>query len=464
MDRWFLDWQPVFSDTSIPIFFSGLPGRLLFYTPGWLAVVPSNLADPFLEALHSDSQGIFSQADGLRLRADQARRASMDLHSNQFHPHCLTLYLNNSCNLNCSYCFSNPGLKVPVHLSLKILKSAAEIVAGNCQSSHLPMTVVFHGGGEPTLDQALIFQALDWLDDMAAPLALPLFKYLATNGVMSAGLAAQLAARFDLIGLSCDGPQDIQDRQRPLQRKGRSTSNFFVEQTAQVVHGVGTPLHVRVTITPDSLHRQAEIADYICRVLKPQEIHVEPIYAGGRANPGCSFGADQADAYVSEFFEAQKVAKQYGVNCSASGSRPSDIHSAYCHVWRNVLNLTPEGVATACFALSQAEDVRKRDVKLGDWDEISGGFKLDIPRADEIIRKLAKEPQACINCFNRYHCVRQCPDSCLLETDVQTGGFRCRVQALMTDTLIQKYADHLWSESALSGEITDGPVGWGFNY
>jgi uncharacterized protein len=458
-----LNWQPVLTDASLPIFYMGLSERSLFYTPGWVVSVPLPLTPPFLSALQSGTQGNILQADDLRLRAGQARRAWSDMHSNQFQPLCLTLYLNNSCNLNCLYCFSDPGSHKPVHLSLEALQSAAEIVAANCQSNQKPLTVVFHGGGEPTLDHKLIFQALDRLDNLAASKNIPIFRYLSTNGVLSASLAARLAARFNLIGLSCDGPQDIQNHQRPLRIRSGYTSNWFVEQTARVVHAAGKPLHVRVTVTPDTMQRQVEIADYICRILKPQEIHVEPLYAVGRADSAFCFGTDQAQTYVRAFFEAQSVAKKYGIPWSASGSRPSEIHNAYCHVWRNVLNLTPEGGATACFALSQAEDVRKRGAELGSWDESASKFELDRSRVDGIIRTLSREPQACINCFNRYHCVRQCPESCLLEADMQTGGFRCQLQALMTDTLIHKTADRLLSESASNSAITSGPVGWNFN-
>ena len=47
---------------------------------------------------------------------------------------------------------------------------------------------------------------------------------------------------------------------------------------------------------------------------------------------------------------------------------------------------------------------------------------------------------------------------------MQTDGFRCRVQALMTDALIQKRADRLWSDGAINGEISAGPVGWDLSY
>jgi sulfatase maturation enzyme AslB (radical SAM superfamily) len=228
-----------------------------------------------------------------------------------------------------------------------------------------------------------------------------------------------------------------------------------VEQTAQSVHEAGKPLHVRVTITPDTINRQGEIAEYICKQLKPQEIHVEPVYAG---DDGSQFKRDQAEEYVSAFLQARQMAQEYGIQWISSGSRPQEIHSAYCHIWRNVLNLTPEGIATACFKLSEEVAVRERGVTLGGWDEQDGRFRLDEEQIQNLRQALDKESEGCIICFNRYHCTRQCPDNCLLETDVQVERFRCQTQAMLTNSLIQETADKLTSrqnnDKILYGTIT----------
>ena len=454
-------WQPVFPNATPPIFQQDWAGRSLFYAPGWLVRVPENSTAAFLESLHSASPEGLQLADELLRRAEQGQRAWADLHNRPFHPVCLTLYLNNTCNLNCGYCFSEPGLRAPVRLSLEAVQAAAEIVTGYCQASRKPFTVVFHGGGEPTLEHVLIFQTLDWLEQRTDRDGLALFRYLATNGVMPAALAERLARRFDLVGLSCDGPQDIQDSQRPFRKPGRRGSSRYVEQTARAVHAAGKALHVRVTVTPETLSRQAEIAEYICRQLRPQEIHVEPVYVSGQTGRAMSFETGQAEAYVEAFFQARSVAGEYGVKWLASGSRPAEVHGAYCHVWRDVLNLTPEGAATACFALVQAEDARERGVDLGGWEGASGRFTLDQGRVEAVRRALGREPQEeCLTCFNRYSCVRQCPETCLLDAQARTCGFRCRVQALMTDRLIQRTAERLGSEMTNPDEILGGPVGW----
>lgn len=435
-------WQPIFDKAIPPIYRQDQSIRSLFYAPGCLVVVPAAMADDFHATLRAPTQGNLLQATQLIHRAREAHRFWNAMKAEPFTPLCLTLYLNNVCNLKCSYCFSKPYRSERSRLSLDMIRSAAEIVAENCCIQNRPLTVVFHGGGEPTLDHDLILQSLDMIEEMASGYKLDLFKYISTNGIMARSRAFDLAQRFDLIGLSCDGPDDIQNCQRPLQKPDGRTSAGFVEQTAQAIHEADKPLHVRVTITPDTINRQGEIAEYICRQLKPQEIHVEPVYAKGG---GDEFKRNQAEEYMSAFLQARQTAREFGVRWISSGSRPQGIHSAYCHIWRNVLNLTPEGIATACFKLSEAVAVREQGVALGGWNEQDRRFTLNGEQIQNLRQALDQEPESCAICFNRYHCARQCPDDCLLETDAQVDGFRCRTQALLTNSVIQEAADKLAS-------------------
>lgn len=440
-----LDWQPVFDRASLPIYRQDRTDRSLFYTPGFLAILPAGLADGFQAQLIDSSPVAWPGAAELRQHASQAQKAWDAMKSNPFTPLCLTLYLSNSCNLKCEYCFSQPYRSNCTSLSLEVICAAAEIVARNCAAQGEPLTVVFHGGGEPTLEYDFMLQALGALEGIATNYNLDLFRYIATNGVMTQARANDLARRFDLIGLSCDGPDDIQNTQRPLRKKSWRGSARFVEQTARAIHAAGKPLHVRATITPESFERQTEIAEYVCLQLRPQEIHVEPVYAGGDKGSANVFDREQAEAYVNAFLQARQTARAYGVKWVSSGSRPQEIHCAYCHIWRNVLNLMPEGIASACFKLSEATAVRERGAALGSWDEQDGRFRLDREQIDCLKGALDQEPEDCILCFNRYHCARQCPDSCFLDTDARADGFRCRTQALLADAIIQERAGMLVS-------------------
>jgi sulfatase maturation enzyme AslB (radical SAM superfamily) len=447
-------WQSIFPDTHPPVFLQEHDGYSLFYAPGWVVKVPVRLKAGFILALGSPSGGDQPKARELLRRASQSEYRWEEIHTHPFEPFCLTLYLNNNCNMDCRYCFSEPDESPSTRLSLEAIRSAAEIVIRNCRAKGKTLTVVFHGGGEPTLDHELIIQSLDWLEERARQCGLAIFRYLATSGTLSPVVEKRLATRFDLIGISCDGPADIQEAQRPFRKPGKRSSAWYMEQTARAVHAAGKPLHVRVTVTPTSMLRQPEIAEYICCQLKPKEIAVEPVYNLGRSKGSFAFEADQAEAYVKAFLKAQAVASRYGIRLSASGSRPGEIHDAYCHLWRDVLNLTPEGVATNCFALSRARDVQNRGLDLGGWDGSSSRFSIDPNRVETLRRTLSREPAECAACFNRYSCARQCPEVCRADSQEPGQGFRCRVNARLADAAIQRAVSQLDPWAILA----EGPV------
>ena len=369
-----------------------------------------------------------------------------------YSPVCLTLYMNNVCNLGCSYCYAHPvkpqrlgmGEK---HLNLVEIMAGAELVADNCQRQGKPMTLVFHGGGEPSLDEPMIDQALDKIEALVNQRGLELFRYIATNGVVPTRRAGWLAERFDLVGISCDGPAEIQDVGRPLRidkvgSMGRSSSRY-VERTARILQEAGKAFHVRVTVTPSSFHRQPEVARYICETLLPQEIHAEPVYShhesgsSERVGEIDGFVEAQAQAYVDAFLEARRVAGSYGIPWLSSGTRPHEIHGRYCHIFRDVLNLVPGGAVTACFKVGNSDELAHSLLKIGQVDEHTGRVVLDEERILWLRQELGQFPEECAACFNKGHCTHFCPNYCpvapaqLAGCLPQAALFHCRVQFLL---------------------------------
>ena len=445
------DWElpfPQVGSGGLPIFRQDHAQYALFYAPGYVGVVAKEHSDEFENQIGASSPPANPGAANLRNYAAQALQTWQSLYSRPFTPLCLTLYLNNRCNLACTYCYSSAVPSSSETLGLDAIRSVAEIVLANCQERSQPFTVVFHGGGEPSLEQSLADAALSMLAQMGKERGVPLFRYIATNGVMSAQRAMWLAANFDLIGLSCDGPEDIQTSQRSLAAHGKN-STAAVERTAMIVHEAGTPLNVRVTLTAATLARQPEIAEYICQKLKPLEIHVEVAYQGGRMQD--SFAPDQIEKFIVPFLEAREAARRYGVTWVSSGSRPAEIHGPYCNVLRDVINLAPGNLATACLKLSRAGQIRQAGLSIGESDP-SGQFNLDLTQIEKIRQSLLnKLLPGCAACFNRFHCVRSCPDTCLLDEPLNVSDFRCAEQRLMTMITLQEIARRLWSSTGAAG-------------
>jgi len=449
-------FKPVRADGR-PIFRQDCAEYATFYAPGYLCVVDLPNAGRFEATIGQGQHGDCGAE--LWRRAELAVAQANNWRTEPFCPECLTLYMNNECNLRCVYCHTDPSPKPAARLELEVIAAAAEVVAAGCREKGRPFYAVFHGGGEPILHRGHVDEAMTLVEKAASAHDVEIFRYVATNGVMPAEKARWLADCFDLIGLSCDGPPDVQNRQRPLWSGGGSAR--ILERTGHILRQESCQLHVRTTITGATLHQQAEIADYICQTFSPQEIHFEPVYVGGRATAATRLGSQQADEFVSHFLRAREIARQHGVLLMSSGSRPASIHGPYCHLFRATLNLVPGGVATGCFKITDAAQAVKKGVAIGALNAETGRFELDHPRIQSLGQQLAACPPHCADCFNRYHCARECPDLCPLDdnagqdgrqsNDLLQPGFRCRVQKATAYAALQEAAERLWS-TALAKE------------
>jgi radical SAM protein with 4Fe4S-binding SPASM domain len=159
------------------------------------------------------------------------------------------------------------------------------------------------------------------------------------------------------------------------------------------------------------VERQGEIVSYICRSLGASTVRLEPVY-GGRRDGGRLFAGRDADCFVNHFLEAQALAASFGGTASFSGIRPDEIHGPYCDILRNVLRLTPDGTATACFFSLGAGDPLGRSLQIGGIDESTKEFILDRDKIDDLKRRAGDIPDACSACINVYSCSRSCPDAC----------------------------------------------------
>lgn len=115
----------------------------------------------------------------------------------------------------------------------------------------------------------------------------------------------------------------------------------------------------------------------------------------------------------------------------------------YCHLFRDVLNLVPGGVATACFKVSEAAQAGQMGVGIGRMEEGNGRFVLDAGHIQTLRRQLQNTPLACHDCFNRFHCTFACPDECPLTEPHPTAHFRCLVQQKLMAASLQAQAQAL---------------------
>jgi len=442
--------------TDLPIFRADVDGRTVFYAPRLPVAVPVEEAEAVERALTDTGAGGAAHAlagacpdarTAVAARLAAAARAALEWASAAavapFAPEGLTLFLNNACALACSYCHAAPGVEPDVPLSDAVLTSAARLVGASCVRRGMPMTLALHGGGEPLLDLADAKRVLSIVREAAADVGAPLRTYVATGGVIPAETARWAAREFDLIGLSCDGPPDIQDAHRPT-RAGTGTS-AAVERTADALRESGARFHVRATVTAGTIDRQAEIVRYAITRLGPCEVRLEPVYSSALRPSDLTSG--DAERFVDGFLAARRTGAAEGVPVTTSLVRPHELYGPHCNVARAVVNLVPGDVATGCFLASRAPDIDARGVRVGDDAPRTSGeipaFFLDYDRIAVLGATACERPAECVQCPCVLQCALGCPDVCVLEPGAlgrHVGSFRCRAQRLLMEALVLEEA------------------------
>ena len=429
----------------LPVFLLEDSTRHALYTPGKVRSIGASLAGRLREERLPEHDEL---THALFREAQAAEDRWLDLSQQGFDPECLTLYLSNACQLACSYCYSAPpdGRESltpheTVMLSRDSVERAALRVAQTCRERGLPLTVVFHGGGEPTLHRELLADLVATTRSVAVANGIEWRSYIATHGVVSKDCARWLAETFSLIGISCDGPPEIQDRGRPS-RSGQRTSQA-VERTARVLRDASADFCVRATVTRESIARQADIVRYTVETLGTRTLRIEPAYENYSHTTG-SFAPDDAVEFVEQYRRAEQVARELGCRLEISGCRPREIHGPYCNILRQVLQLTPDGSVSACFLSIDGESDISRGFRI-DATPHQGAERLalDTARIAEMQQRAARVPERCRDCVNVYHCARDCPETCPVaspETENGEGGFRCQVlRALAEEWILSEH-------------------------
>src|ERR1035441_1465843 len=173
---------------TLPIFVVDDESWSAIYTPGCLTVVRGEEIGGLLRAIQKPDAGAPPPLVRVARKLMEAARASVSewtaRANSPWEPECLTVHLSNRCNLACRYCYAaierrqNSGQT----LTAPAIHAAARLVARHCQRKAKPFQFVVHGGGEPTIEWAVLQQAVVISREAAAAEGLRWRGYLATNG------------------------------------------------------------------------------------------------------------------------------------------------------------------------------------------------------------------------------------------------------------------------------------------
>jgi coproporphyrinogen III oxidase-like Fe-S oxidoreductase/sulfatase maturation enzyme AslB (radical SAM superfamily) len=435
---------------ELPIFALADGSRCLVYVPGHvLPLAPSVVADLAAEwgssAVHGPTMGVGelgSQVERLGRDVWQAWCAERD---REFRPECLNLQFGHGCNLVCRYCYAaevEPAAKrsEPVGSDL-LVRAAAEAVAVCCAERRKPFCFVVQGLGEPTAAWESLVRSVTVVRTIAARYRLDWVGHVTTNGQFTEQQAIWLSEHFTQVGLSCDGPPDVQDRQRP--RRDGAPSSHRVEHAAEWLVSRGVDVEVRATVVPDTVWRIGELVEYVADRLGVARLRVEPDF-----RPETHWQPGAARAFVQEVLAAERLAAAREIELRLCSPRLDELHGPLCEAARDALRLLPDGTVANCFL--PAANPAAAPTPLGQFDSACGCFRWDQAALHRARVRSFAIPAGCRECFNQLHCVRTCPEACPWMESGGQPSFRCLVQKELARQWI-------WQAACSAGKAAPDP-------
>lgn len=355
-------------------------------------------------------------------------------------PVAATIFLTNTCNLHCRYCYARAGDFVPKFIPFSVARGAVDLVLENAREKKVTPHIGFHGGGEPTAAFPLMKRIVEYT----------LERYdgkdrigfgLATNGVMGLECAEFVARHASPVTLSFDGPPDIQNYQRP---KADGSGSFEdIMGFIDILKEHGTPFVIRSTITDINVERLSELVEFFSEIAPGALLHFEPAFARGR----CLDDPSQiplARRFATRFIEALDTAEKLGVWVRYSAARIRGAFSSFCGCAQDAFSITHDGYITGCYEVCDKASHLSDIFHFGNWDAASQSFNIDQARLNRLRELTVQNKTICSDCFAKWNCSGDCPVKFVSGEalyDYQRPSVRCEMNQKITRHLLRMALD-----------------------
>lgn len=420
-------------------------GQYCLYAPlnRYVAVVNAPAAEAVKRYQQTGVKGLSSAALGVieQLKADgvlgeQAPRPPLFPEHYIFRPFEVTLFLTSRCNLRCRYCYADAGHKA-VDMPWEVARAAIDLTAENAGwLGRKSFCVGFHGGGEPTVAWKMLTRCVQYARSKAEALGLDVELFAATNGCLSRPQREFMAEHFSTLNISLDGPQDIQDYNRPT--VGRHGSYVAVKDNLTHFNAAGLPFGIRTTITRSSVNRMVEIVESLHSRFNFIYLQMEPVWLCGRCVRSEDPPPDD-DEFIDNFIKAFKRGRELGIQVSYSGARLDTLTSKFCAAPGDSFTVLPEGIVTSCYEVTEPADPKAAIFHFGAYQAASGRFEFDMQRLGALRRLSVDHLPFCQDCFCKWHCAGDCLSKAFESTRSQrhNGTSRCKINRALTLAWLQ---------------------------
>lgn len=317
----------------------------------------------------------------------------------------IVLFPTTNCTEQCTYCYARAGENIK-NMPENTAQIAIDYIIKNAkkQGQH-EIAIGFHGNGEPFSNFSLMKFAIEY----AKKSNLKVNTRVSTNGVINDTMRKWAVENIDNIQLSMDGPEEIQNAQRPL-ANGEGSFNKVME-TIEFFNKQKKTFGIRATITAQSVTKMEEIVNFFTQISPRKKFHLEPLYECGRCSTTHAKAPDYKQ-FTNELIRLRNI--DNGTKIYYSGGNLFQRKFAYCGAVKNNFYITEEGLITTCNEVSTLEDPRANIFIIGSIEK--GRIHINKEKRQYLRKRTIDNIAGCTNCFAKYTCAGECPAKVSLET------------------------------------------------
>lgn len=325
-----------------------------------------------------------------------------------FRKQCISFLVSSECNLNCVYCYI-PHWGNRVAVPDRVLDVEFAVAAMKEFFSWSPIKGIrFFSAGEATMQ----FDRMLEIHEAAKQLAGDELRVeLQTNGYFDDAVADWIAKHVHVLWISCDGPPELQDAQRPTVDGGRS-SDIVLRQVRRFTKEPNMQFGVRATFLPEHFDRQIEVLDYF-RELGLKYVCGAPAYSSTvNDHTPTPILLNFAKAFVPAFNHAREIGMFYQTHLMVNFDEPV---TAYCRACTTPIcpQLTSDGYVSCCDWASFGPDYLPgilQECIYGKWDPEQHRIVYFPERAERISNRNVEHLRIgpCEGCEIVEHCAAGC--------------------------------------------------------
>lgn len=252
----------------------------------------------------------------------------------------ITFLTSAKCDLDCTYCYV-PKLKKIDPQDERIDVNFAIAGMQDFFASTDYRTIRFFGAGEPTNAFTEIQEIYEAAHRLAGE---ELRVELQTNGYFSQEVGDWIEKHTDKLWISCDGPAEIHDKNRPLKQRGGS-SDVVHTNIDRFSHCRKMEFGVRVTVVSEDFALQPQLIEFFYES-NVKYVCIAPSFSS-TANTDVS--PPDLTEFARHFAGAFKRAQELGMCCQTLLMVNFDEEvDVYCRACTPCPQLTTDGHVSCC--------------------------------------------------------------------------------------------------------------------